>query len=82
MEDFVLWVPPVSSRPPDWEEEEEEDGMSDLFITLLLGSGSEMLGSSKRLMPSSKWPGDWASLARMRVRRCRQLSSQVHPRWV
>ena len=31
MEDFVPWVPPVSSRPPDWEEEEEEDGMSDLI---------------------------------------------------
>ena len=30
MEDFVPWVPPISSHPPDWEEEEEEDEMSDL----------------------------------------------------
>ena len=31
MEDFVPWVPPISSRPPNWEEEEEEDWMSDLI---------------------------------------------------
>ena len=30
MEDFVPWVPPISSHPPDWEEEEEENEMSDL----------------------------------------------------
>ena len=30
MEDFVPWVPPISSHPPDWEEEEEEDEMYDL----------------------------------------------------
>ena len=30
MEDFVPWVRPISSHPPDWEEEEEEDEMSDL----------------------------------------------------
>ena len=31
VEDFVPWVPPISSRPPDWEEEEEEDKMYDLI---------------------------------------------------
>ena len=30
MEDFVPWVSPISSHPPDWEEEEEEDEMSDM----------------------------------------------------
>ena len=30
VDDFVPWIPPISSRPPDWKEEEEEDGMSDL----------------------------------------------------
>ena len=30
VEDFVPWVPPISSHPPDWEEEEEGDEMSDL----------------------------------------------------
>ena len=30
-DDFILWVPPISRRLPDWEEEEEEDGMSDLI---------------------------------------------------
>ena len=31
MEDFVPWVPPISSRPPDWEEEHEEERMFDLI---------------------------------------------------
>ena len=31
VEDFVSWVPPISIRPLDWEEEEEEDEMSDLI---------------------------------------------------
>ena len=31
IEDFIPWVPPISSHPPDWEEEEEEEGMSDLI---------------------------------------------------
>ena len=31
VEDFVPWVPPISSHPLDWEEEEEEDEMYDLF---------------------------------------------------
>ena len=26
-EDFMPWVPPISCRSPDWEEEEEEDGI-------------------------------------------------------
>ena len=30
MEDFVSWVPSISSHPLDWEEEEEKDEMSDL----------------------------------------------------
>ena len=30
VEDFVPWFPPISSHPPDWEEEEEEGEMSDL----------------------------------------------------
>ena len=30
MEDFVPWVPPISSHPSDLEEEEEEDKMYDL----------------------------------------------------
>ena len=30
MEDFVPWIPPISNHPPDWEEEEEEDEMSNL----------------------------------------------------
>ena len=30
VEDFVPWVPPISSHPPNWEEEEKEDEMSDL----------------------------------------------------
>ena len=30
MEDFVPWVPSISSRPPAREEEEEEDEMADL----------------------------------------------------
>ena len=30
VEDFVPWVPPISSRPPTREEEEEEDEMADL----------------------------------------------------
>ena len=30
MKDFVPWVPPISSHPPDLEEEEEEGEMSDL----------------------------------------------------
>ena len=30
VEDFVLWVAPISSRPPTSEEEEEEDKMADL----------------------------------------------------
>ena len=30
VEDFVPWVPPISSRPPTSEEEEEEDEMADL----------------------------------------------------
>ena len=25
------WVPPISSHPPDWGEEEEEDGMPNLI---------------------------------------------------
>ena len=29
MEDFIPWVPPISSHPSDWEEEEGEDEMSD-----------------------------------------------------
>ena len=29
--DFILWVPPISLHPPNWEEEEEEDGMSNLI---------------------------------------------------
>ena len=29
MEDFIPWVPLISSHPPDWEKEEEEDEMSD-----------------------------------------------------
>ena len=31
VEDFVPWVPPISTRPPEWEEEEDKDGMSDLI---------------------------------------------------
>ena len=31
VEDFVSFVPPISSRPSNWEEEEEEDRMSDLI---------------------------------------------------
>ena len=31
MEDFILWVPPISRRSPDWVEEEEEDRMFDLI---------------------------------------------------
>ena len=31
VEDFVPRVPPISSHPPDWEEEEEEDEMSNLI---------------------------------------------------
>ena len=30
VEDFVPWVPFISSHPPDWEEEDEGDEMSDL----------------------------------------------------
>ena len=30
VEDFVPQVPPISSHPPDWEEEEGEEEMSDL----------------------------------------------------
>ena len=30
VEDFVPWVPPISSHPPNWEEEEDEGEMSDL----------------------------------------------------
>ena len=30
MEDFVPLVPPISSHPPDWEEEEDEGEMSNL----------------------------------------------------
>ena len=30
MEDFVPWVPPISSRPPVREEEKEEDEMAGL----------------------------------------------------
>ena len=30
VEDFVPWVPPISSHPLDWEEEKKEDEMSDL----------------------------------------------------
>ena len=30
VEDFIPWVPPISSNPPNWEEEEEEGEMSDL----------------------------------------------------
>ena len=30
VEDFIPWVPPISSHPLDWEEEEEKDEMSDL----------------------------------------------------
>ena len=30
MEDFLPWVPPISSYPPTEEEEEEEDEMADL----------------------------------------------------
>ena len=31
MKDFVPWVPPISSRPLDREEEEEDDEMSNLI---------------------------------------------------
>ena len=31
VEDFVPWVPPISSHPLDWKEEEEEDEMSNLI---------------------------------------------------
>ena len=31
MEDFIPWVPLISNHPPYWEEEEEEDRMSDLI---------------------------------------------------
>ena len=30
-EDFIPWIPPISRRSLDLEEEEEEDGMSDLI---------------------------------------------------
>ena len=30
MEDFIPWVPPISSRPPAMEEGEKEDEMVDL----------------------------------------------------
>ena len=30
-EDFIPWVPLISRHFPDWEEKEEEDGMSDLI---------------------------------------------------
>ena len=35
MEDFVPWVLPISSHPPDWGEEEKEDEMSDLIHTFV-----------------------------------------------
>ena len=31
MEDFIPWVPLISCHSPDWEEEEEENKMSDLI---------------------------------------------------
>ena len=30
VENFIPWVPPISSHPPDQEEEEEGEEMSDL----------------------------------------------------
>ena len=31
VEYLISWIPLISRRSPDWEEEEEEDGMSDLI---------------------------------------------------
>ena len=37
VEDFVPWVPPISSHPPDWEEDEEGDKMCDLVHNFAAG---------------------------------------------
>ena len=31
VEDFISWIPPISRRSPNLEEEEEDDGMYDLI---------------------------------------------------
>ena len=70
VEDFVPWVPPISSRPPDWEEEEEDDGMSDLIHNFATRKRKRDANFKRVLIPSPEWPKDRVGLSRMRVRRC------------
>ena len=64
MEDFVPWVPPISSHPLDWEEEEEENEMSEMVHNFAARKGNTMLASSEWLMPSQRWPGERARMSR------------------
>ena len=72
-----MWVPPVSRRSLDWEAEEEEDGMSDLIHNFAAWKWKRKRDASLEQASdeSPKWSEDRVSLARMRVRRCKQLLS-------
>ena len=72
----MLWVPPVSRRSPDWEEEEKEDRMSDLIHNFVARKLKRDASLEQAADAPPKWPEDRVSLARMRVQRCRPLSSQ------
>ena len=52
MEDFVPWVSPMSSHPPDCEEEEEEDKMSDLVHKFAARKRKRDVSFKGWLMPS------------------------------
>ena len=56
VEDFVPWVPPISSHPPDWEEEEEGDEMCDLVHNFVARKRKHD-ASFKRAVDAIPWIG-------------------------
>ena len=70
------------SSSPGLGKEEEEDGMSDFIHNFAARKRKRDTSLKQAADAIPKWPGDRISLAWMRVRRCRKLSSQVRLRWV
>ena len=79
-EDFIMWVPPISRRSPDWEEEEEEDKMSGLIHNFATRKRKQDASLEQTVDVVPEVVEDRANLVRMGIWTCRPLSSRVHLR--
>ena len=82
MKDLVPWVPPISSHPLDWEEEEEDDEMSNLIHNFATQNQKQESSFERAADAIPGMAGGSVGLSRTRVWRCQQLSSQVRLKWV